>query len=121
MKDIVSDDEPSTYQERVIHSALGAVVDAGSIAGEPGGYVELDAAIDGLCDAIAALEAGAGVSKSPAERRRTADRCRQRIIATGSGLARMAAGEPLRWQLTAIPQSNSLLASQHTCRHPTGY
>ena len=55
----------------------------------------------------AAVEAGAGVSKSAAERRKTANRYRQRIIATGSGLARMAAaGEPLEWELTAIPQTN---------------
>lgn len=99
--------EASSYQERVIHGALGAVVAAGSVDGEIGGYVDLDAALDGLCDVIAMLQAGAGVSKSPAERRKSADRCRQRIIATGSGLARMvAAGEPLGWELTAIPQTN---------------
>ena len=103
----MSDEEASTYQERVIHGALGAVVAAGSIDGEPGGYVDLDGAIDGLCDAIATLEAGAGVSKSPAERRKMADRCRQRIIATGSGLARMvAAGEPLGWSLDAMGPTN---------------
>ena len=103
----MSEDEESSYQERVIHGALGAVVAAGSVDGEAGGYVDLDAAIDGLCDAIATLEAGAGVSKSPSDRRKTADRCRQRIIATGSGLARMAAaGEPLEWELTAIPKKH---------------
>lgn len=103
----MAEDEPSTYQEKVIHGALDAVVAAGSVDGEDGGYVDLDAALDGLCDAIAMLEAGAGMSKSPAERRKMADRCRQRIIATGSGLARMvAAGEPLGWELTVIPTAN---------------
>ena len=102
----MTDDETSTYQEKVIHGALDAVVAAGSVDGEDGGYVDLDAALAGLCDAIAMLEAGAGVSKSPAERRKTADRCRQRIIATGSGLDRMvAAGEPLGWTLEAVSKA----------------
>lgn len=96
--------DDSTYQERVIQGALEAVVAAGAVDGEDGGVVDLVAAIDGLCDAIAALEASSGVSKSPSDRRKMADRCRQRIIATGSGLARMAeAGEPLGWSLEALP------------------
>ena len=106
-QDMVTEDVPRTYHERVIDGVLAAVVAAGSLSAESGGYVDLEVAIDGLCDAIATLEAGAGVSKSPSDRRKTADRCRQRIIATGSGLARMAAaGEPLEWELTRITKPN---------------
>ena len=101
----MADEEASSYQERVIQGALEAVVAAGSIDGEEGGYVDVDVAINGLCDAIATLEAAAKISKSPSDRRKLAEHCRQRIIATGSGLMRMAeAGEPLGWDLEALAQ-----------------
>lgn len=100
-------DDDTTYQEQVIQGALNAVVAAGSVDGESGGYVDFDAAVNRLCDAIATLEAAAGLGKSAMVRRKTADRCRQRIIATGSRLARMAeAGEPLGWTLTPVGLRN---------------
>ena len=62
------DEEESTYQERVIQGALAAFVAAGSADGAEGGYVDFDAALDGLCDAIATLEAAVSLGKSPVVR-----------------------------------------------------
>ncbi|MDP9086453.1 MAG: hypothetical protein M3N02_06775 [Pseudomonadota bacterium] len=94
----------SSYPVPAIHGALGAVVAARSVDRAIGGFVDIDAVIDDLCEATVTLVAGAGVPKSPAEPRKTADRCRPPISATGPGLARIVvAGEPLKWELAAIP------------------
>jgi hypothetical protein len=102
----VSDELPETpaaYRARVMLSVMNAVVAAGSIDGLEEGMVEMDAALDGICDAIVMLVAGSGLDKTPKDRRDTADRCRKRILTHSNEVARrVATGEHLPWTMNPI-------------------
>ncbi|HEX8413795.1 MAG TPA: hypothetical protein VF637_07900 [Sphingomicrobium sp.] len=104
MKDDFSDlDETTAYRMRAMHGTITAVIQAGAIKGSPGGVVKLDVALEGICDAIAALESAAGVSQNSRERRQTADLCRGRTIKTNAALAKAAEdGKPLPWKFETI-------------------
>ena len=96
-------DETTAYRTKVMHGVMSAVVDAGAIEGSGGGLINLDIALEGICDAIAAIENASGVSTNARQRRETADICRTRIIRTGSALAKSEdEGQPLPWRFETI-------------------
>ena len=62
--------------------------------------VELQVAVQGMCDAIAMLLAASGEDRTPKDRRDTADLRRHHVlIAENRIAAKLAAGEELPWTM----------------------
>jgi hypothetical protein len=100
---IDADADPEAYRARVMLNVLNAVVAAGSINGSDEATVEVQMALKGVCEAIAMLVAGAGLDRTPKDRRDTADLCRRYILTASNEIARrVATGEQLPWTMSPM-------------------
>ena len=101
------DPDPQSYRSRVMINVLNAVVEAGSTEGADECMVELQMAVQGVCDAIAMLLAASGEDRTPKDRRDTADLCRRPVFTAANGIAaKLAAGEDLPWTIQPLGELN---------------
>ena len=69
--------------------------------------MELETAVQGMCDAIATLVAASGQDQTPKDRRVTADMCRKLVLVARDGIAaKLAAGEEMPWTMTPMGELN---------------
>lgn len=97
----------AAYRSRIMINVLNAVVSAGGAGDSDECMVELRAAVQGMCDAIAMLVAATGQDRTAKDRRETADLCRRHVLTAGNGIAaKLLAGEELPWTLSPARESN---------------
>lgn len=98
---------PEEYRSRVLLSVLNAVVEAGRSEGSEECLMEMQMALNGVCDAIAMLVAVGAIDQMPKDRRDTADLCRRRILTTSNDIARrVGTGEELPGTMQPLGKLN---------------